>query len=206
MSMPSHEVLGSFADIPAVIRVDDASLDSTVSLSFLHDCNVPRTVSDHHGVAVESALGPVRIPTVDGWYNSRQTFQPVYLSGCDVELGRDWLASVNAKFDGSRFQRPSETDVGRLSGGHSWNFQLEVMKAWPKIPSSKLKRRLVQMFKDEASSEKLARLAFHRFRDSSGLTCLIFVSVLATVAGSAACGLARYKINEGMIMNPYSLM
>ncbi|KAG1878334.1 hypothetical protein F4604DRAFT_1923907 [Suillus subluteus] len=124
--MSSYQVLGSFADIPAVIRVDDASLDSTVSLSFLHDCNVPRTVSDHHGVAVESALGPVRVPTVDGWYNSRQTFRSVYLSGCDVELGRDWLASVNAKYDGSRLQRPSETDIGRLSGGHSWNFlQLE---------------------------------------------------------------------------------
>ncbi|KAG1845664.1 hypothetical protein F4604DRAFT_1936827 [Suillus subluteus] len=123
MSMSSYQFLGSFADIPAVIRVDDASLDSTVSLSFLHDCNVPRTVSDRHGVAVESALGPVRIPTVDGWYNSRQTFRPVYLSGCDIELGCDWLASVNAKYDGSRLQRPSETDVGRLSGGHSWNFQ-----------------------------------------------------------------------------------
>ncbi|KAG1859308.1 hypothetical protein F4604DRAFT_1930851 [Suillus subluteus] len=77
------------------------------------------------GGASESTLGPVRVPTVDGWYNSQQTFRPVYLSGCDVELGRDWLASVNAKFDGSQLQRPSEMDVGRLSGGHSWNFQLE---------------------------------------------------------------------------------
>ncbi|KAG1886470.1 hypothetical protein F4604DRAFT_1675384 [Suillus subluteus] len=123
--MSPYKVLGSFSDIPAVIRIDDASLDSTVSLSFLHDCNVPRTVTDHHGVAAGSTLGPVRVPTVDGWYNSRQNFRPVYLSGCDVELSRDWLASVNAKYDGYRLQRPCEMDIGRLSEGHTWNCQLE---------------------------------------------------------------------------------
>ncbi|KAG1875632.1 hypothetical protein DFJ58DRAFT_757181 [Suillus subalutaceus] len=70
-------------------------------------------------------FGPVRVPTMDSWYNSQQTFRPVHLSGCDVELGRDWLASVNAKYDGYRLQRPSEADFGRLSGGHGWNFQPE---------------------------------------------------------------------------------
>ncbi|KAG2081310.1 hypothetical protein BD769DRAFT_1647290 [Suillus cothurnatus] len=263
-------VFGSFADIPAVIRVDDAKCDSTVSLSFLHSCNVPRTVANSHGVVVESTLGPVRVPTVDGWYNSRQTFRPVYLSGCDVELGRDWLVSVSPKLDvdGSRFQKPSETDIGRLSGGHSWtsvpeddsslstvtegkndsgsqpvahglpvhsnssvedlrqaisqhlgtgfcasvlsrmfegcesfrsrvkewtarrtlrkyikslqkakskssnqtrtqaqfndreNRHRQLAREWPQIPSSKLKHSLVQMFKDETSSEKLAMFTY----------------------------------------------
>lgn len=50
MSMSSYKVLGSFADIPAVICVDNAKCDSTVSLSFLHTCNVPRIVANHHGV------------------------------------------------------------------------------------------------------------------------------------------------------------
>jgi len=31
----------------------------------------------------------VRIPTVDGWYQSLQLFHPAYLDGCDVELGHD---------------------------------------------------------------------------------------------------------------------
>ncbi|KAG1844838.1 hypothetical protein DFJ58DRAFT_731106 [Suillus subalutaceus] len=114
-----HKVLGSFADIPAVIRIDDVSFDSTVSLSFLHDRNVPCSIINHDGVAVESAFGPVRVPTVDGWYNSRQTFRSGYLNGCDVKLGCDWLAFVNAKSDGIRFLRPSDLDVARLPDGHN---------------------------------------------------------------------------------------
>ncbi|KAG1760205.1 hypothetical protein EDD22DRAFT_1051702 [Suillus occidentalis] len=115
MSSGCHKVLGSFADVPAVIRINDASPDSTV-------CNVPRSVFGHNGVAVESSSGPVRVPTVDGWYNSRQTFRSVYLNGCDVELGCDWLAFVNAKFDGSQFLRPSEMDLVQFGAGHTWNF------------------------------------------------------------------------------------
>jgi hypothetical protein len=122
MSSVCHKVLGSFADVPAIIRINDASPDSTVSLSFLHSCNVPRSVFGHNGVAVESSSGPVRVPTVDGWYNSRQTFRSVYLNGCDVELGHDWLAFVNAKFDGSQFLRPSEMDLVQFGAGHTWNF------------------------------------------------------------------------------------
>ncbi|KAG1855610.1 hypothetical protein F4604DRAFT_1932259 [Suillus subluteus] len=44
----------------------------------------------------------------------------------DVELGCDWLAFVNARFDGSRFLRPLETDLARLCAGHTWNFQAGV--------------------------------------------------------------------------------
>jgi hypothetical protein len=51
----------SFADVPAIIRVNGASSDSTVSLPFLNSAP---------GVAVESA----RVRTVDGWFNSQQTF------------------------------------------------------------------------------------------------------------------------------------
>ncbi|KAG2033129.1 hypothetical protein BDR03DRAFT_1002229 [Suillus americanus] len=65
MSSIYHEVLGSFADVPAVIRVNGASPDSTVSLSFLHSSNVPRSIFNHEGVAVESSSGPARVPTVD---------------------------------------------------------------------------------------------------------------------------------------------
>jgi len=36
----------------------------------------------------------VRVPTVDGWYESWLSFHPAYLRGCDVELGHDWLLSV----------------------------------------------------------------------------------------------------------------
>ncbi|KAG1733300.1 hypothetical protein EDB19DRAFT_1831017 [Suillus lakei] len=111
------------SNIPAVIRVDKTCPDSSLSLTFLHRYNVPRSVVNHDGVAVESTYGPARVPTIDGWYNSRQPFRPAYLSGCDVELGLDWFASVNAKFDGSRFQRPSEIDVARLPVGHSWFIQ-----------------------------------------------------------------------------------
>lgn len=72
LMMSPHKVLGFFSDILALICVDDARLGSTISLSFLHDCNIPRIVTNHRGVAVESTCGPVRVPTVDGWYNSRQ--------------------------------------------------------------------------------------------------------------------------------------
>lgn len=123
MSSTYCEFLGFFSDIPAVIRVDKTCPDSSVSLTFLHRYNVPRSVVNHDGVAVESTSGPARVPTVDGWYNSRQPFRPAYLSGCDVELGLDWFASVNANFDGSRFQRPLEMDVARLPVGHSWIIQ-----------------------------------------------------------------------------------
>ncbi|KAG1833603.1 hypothetical protein F4604DRAFT_1911247 [Suillus subluteus] len=109
MSFIHHEIIGSFADVPAVIRVNGASIDSTVSLSFLHSCNVPRSIFNHNGVAVES--------------NSGLTFRSVYLKGCDVELGRDWLAFVNARLDGFRFLRPLETDLAQLSAGHTWNVQ-----------------------------------------------------------------------------------
>ncbi|KAG1884961.1 hypothetical protein F4604DRAFT_1900972 [Suillus subluteus] len=51
------------------------------------------------------------------------TFRSVYLKGCDVELGRDWLAFVNARLDGFRFLRPLETDLAQLSAGHTWNVQ-----------------------------------------------------------------------------------
>jgi hypothetical protein len=51
--------LGSFADVPAVIRIIDASSDSTMMLSFLHGCDVPRSVFSHNGVAVESSSGSV---------------------------------------------------------------------------------------------------------------------------------------------------
>ncbi|KAG1860343.1 hypothetical protein F4604DRAFT_1905966 [Suillus subluteus] len=57
------------------------------------------------------------------------TFRSVYLKGCDVELGRDWLAFVNARFDGSRFLRPLETDLARLCAGHTWNFQAGATQA-----------------------------------------------------------------------------
>ncbi|KAG1878259.1 hypothetical protein F4604DRAFT_1903240 [Suillus subluteus] len=58
------------------------------------------------------------------WLWSRVlTFRSVYLKGCDVELGRDWLAFVNARLDGFRFLRPLETDLAQLSAGHTWNVQ-----------------------------------------------------------------------------------
>jgi len=131
MSSMYHEVLGSFADVPAVIHVNGASLDSTVSLSVLHNFNVLCSICNHDGVAVESSSGPVRVPTVDSWYNSRQIFRSIYLKGCDVELGCDWLAFVNARFDGSRFLWPLETDLVRLCAGHTWNFEAGGMCACP---------------------------------------------------------------------------
>ena len=89
MSSICYQAIGSFTDIPALIHVEDVSPYPSVLLSFLHSCNVPRSVSDYNGVAVESSSGPVCVLTVDGWYNSRQTFLSVYLNGCDVKLGRD---------------------------------------------------------------------------------------------------------------------
>lgn len=69
MSSIYHEVFESFADVPAIIHINGASSDSTVSLPFLHSCiNVPRSVSNHDGMAVESTCGPARVPTIDGWF------------------------------------------------------------------------------------------------------------------------------------------
>jgi hypothetical protein len=65
-----RKIIGSFTDVTAVICIDDVSPDSTISLSFLYDCNVSCSIANHHGVAVEYASGPVCVPTVDGWYKS----------------------------------------------------------------------------------------------------------------------------------------
>lgn len=85
---------------------------------------MPRSVFGHNGVAVESSSGPVRVSTVNGWYNFWQTFRSVHLNGCDirVELGRDWLAFVNLKFNGYQFLQPLEMDLAQLGAGHTWNF------------------------------------------------------------------------------------
>ncbi|KAG1853376.1 hypothetical protein F4604DRAFT_1933269 [Suillus subluteus] len=111
MSSIFHEVLVSFADVPALIHVNGASSYSTVTSSCLHSCNVMRSVVNHNGLAVESTFGPAHVPTIDCWYNSRQTFRSLYLNGCDVELGHDWLTFVNVRFDGSRFLRALETVI-----------------------------------------------------------------------------------------------
>jgi len=121
MSSIYHEVLGYFVDVPAIILVNGASSDFTVSLPFIQSCNLPCSVSNHNGATVESTSGPARVPT-NGWFNSRQMFRPIYLSGYDVELSRDWIAFVNARFDGSRFLRPSESDLAQLGAGHTWDF------------------------------------------------------------------------------------
>jgi len=116
-----HKIIGSFTDVTAVIHIDDASLDSTISLSFLHDCNVSCSIAIHHGVTVGFTARPVCVPSVDGRYNSQQTFQSVYLNGCDIELSHDWLAFVNAKSDGIQFLQPSDLDIAKLPDDHSWN-------------------------------------------------------------------------------------
>ena len=61
----------------------------------------------------------VRIPTVDGWYQSLQLFHPAYLDGCDVELGHD---SVSRTYVAPQFLRPSQADIDWLPLDHSWVF------------------------------------------------------------------------------------
>ena len=84
-------MLGLFANVPAVVRINDLCTHSCVSSSFLHNHNVPCSVTVRDGVVIESTSGPVHVLTVDGWYDSRQSFCLAYLRGCDVELGCDWL-------------------------------------------------------------------------------------------------------------------
>jgi hypothetical protein len=49
-------------------------------------------------------------------------FCPIYLSVYDVELSRNWIAFVNARFDGSQFLWPLESDLAQLGAGHTWDF------------------------------------------------------------------------------------
>jgi len=86
----------------------------------LHTFNVPRSVVVHHGEVLESTSGPVRIPTVDGWYDSRLSFHPAYLSGCDVEPGHHWLVSVNPTYVAPQFLPPSQMEIERLPVDHTW--------------------------------------------------------------------------------------
>ncbi|KAJ8586474.1 hypothetical protein M405DRAFT_354730 [Rhizopogon salebrosus TDB-379] len=112
MSFFCRQIYGFFSDVPAIVRIDGSRARSSVSCSFLHDFN--------HGEVVESTSGPVRIPTVDGWYHSRQSFRPAYLDGCDVELGHDWLASVSPIYLAPQFLRPSQAEVDEFPLDHSW--------------------------------------------------------------------------------------
>jgi hypothetical protein len=91
MSSIRCELPGFFTDIPVLVRVNNLCLQSRVSSSFLH--NVPRSVGVHKGMGIESTSGLACVPIVDGWYHSCQPFRLAYLCGCDVGLGRDWLAS-----------------------------------------------------------------------------------------------------------------
>jgi len=122
MSFFCRRIYGFFSDVPAIVRIDGSRAYSSVSSSFLHDFNVPRSVVVRHGEVHESTSGPVRIPTVDGWYQSLQSFFPAYLKGCDVELGGDWLASVSPTYVAPRFLRPSQADIDRLPLRHTWMF------------------------------------------------------------------------------------
>ncbi|KAG0704663.1 hypothetical protein DFH29DRAFT_1067858 [Suillus ampliporus] len=101
-----------FADVSAIVRVDGFQSKSQVLCTFLHNHNIPRSVAAvRQGVVVESSLGPVRVPTVDGWYLSRQPFQATYLRGCN---------SVRpAVFDG-RLLSPSIDAAAILAVGHEW--------------------------------------------------------------------------------------
>ena len=92
-----------FSDVPAIVRIDGSRACSSVSCSFLHNFNVPRSVVVRHGEVHESTSGPVRIPTVDGWYQSLQSFCPAYLDGCNVQLEHDWFASVTPTYVAPRF-------------------------------------------------------------------------------------------------------
>ncbi|KAJ8583533.1 hypothetical protein M405DRAFT_828442 [Rhizopogon salebrosus TDB-379] len=105
MSFFCRQIYGFFSDVPAIVRIDGSCARSSVSCSFLHNFNLPRSVVVHHGEVVESTSGPVRIPTVDGWYQSQQSFRPAYLEGCDVELGHDWLLSVSPTYVAPQFLR-----------------------------------------------------------------------------------------------------
>ena len=64
--------------------------------------------------------GPVRIPTMDEWYQSLQLFHPAYLDGCDFELGRDWHTSVSPTYVAPQFLQPSQANTLPLD--HSWVF------------------------------------------------------------------------------------
>jgi hypothetical protein len=70
---------GSFADVPALLCINGAGLDSTVPLSFLHSCSLLHSILNYKGVAVELSSGPVDVPTVDRWYNSWLLPKRVYL-------------------------------------------------------------------------------------------------------------------------------
>ncbi|KAG0700656.1 hypothetical protein DFH29DRAFT_876423 [Suillus ampliporus] len=83
--------------------------------------NIPRSVAVvRQGVVVESSLGPVRVPTIDGWYLSRQPFQAAYLRGCDVILGCDWLQSIRPAVFNGRLLSSSIDAVTILGVGHEW--------------------------------------------------------------------------------------
>ncbi|KAJ3558871.1 hypothetical protein NM688_g667 [Phlebia brevispora] len=86
---------GFYQRLPISILVDPGLERSVVSLSFAVQHDIPRTVTTLHGVASETASGPVTVRTRTGQYQS--TF-PMFVSSIrtfDLLLGQDWIRALS---------------------------------------------------------------------------------------------------------------
>jgi hypothetical protein len=86
-------ICGSFAGVPAHIKVDGSRPLSLVSTLFVQNQNVPRTICVENGVAMWSTQGPVVVPTSLGTFSSFMPFKSEPLLDYDVILGMDWVSA-----------------------------------------------------------------------------------------------------------------
>ena len=84
---------GRFADLPATVVVDTSVADSSVSITYANNNNVPRDVTSISSVVHFSCSGPVTVPAGPGWFHSRMPFKMAYHNHCDVLLGVDWITA-----------------------------------------------------------------------------------------------------------------
>jgi len=111
---------GRFADLPATVVVDTSVAESSVSMTYANNNNVPRDVTSISSVAYFSCSGPVIVPAGPGWFHSRMPFKMAYHNHCDVLLGVDWITACQPMFAHGGILPPSDIVVSMLPIGHSW--------------------------------------------------------------------------------------
>ncbi|KIM80629.1 hypothetical protein PILCRDRAFT_822369, partial [Piloderma croceum F 1598] len=89
---------GHFADLPATVVVDTSVAESSVSMTYANNNNVPRDVTSISSVTHFSCSGPVTVPAGPGWFHSRMPFKMAYHNHCDILLGVDWITACQPVF------------------------------------------------------------------------------------------------------------
>ncbi|KAJ3009702.1 hypothetical protein NUW54_g2705 [Trametes sanguinea] len=112
-------VTGSYDGKPVSVLLDSGQESSMISSRFALTANIPRTVT-YEGRSISLwGSGPIRIPTVSGWYTSRFKMPITYVKEHDIVLGADWFRASGVQ-TGSCFVRDPVSGDHVFPDGHEW--------------------------------------------------------------------------------------